>query len=127
MALLTGLGDSGRFNNKKVYHLLTRVAYCQCMVRKVFAEFFVRFQWTDIVMIVEDEHVYYQILGNSIEEGLREKQELFPFRINVYGSKEINYKSILQEASLRARSKIFDKSFNNNSCYKYSCRYRCLQ
>ena len=55
---LKGLGDGGEFKNKTDYPTMTRFAYCQCRLRKVFGSVFKHFEWTDIVIIYDADDSY---------------------------------------------------------------------
>ncbi|XP_041372123.1 atrial natriuretic peptide receptor 3-like [Gigantopelta aegis] len=73
----TGLGDSGIFVDKTVYPTLTRFAYCQCHARQVISVIFRKFNWTEVILVVDTEHPQYQILGNSLRDGLQ-KENIHP-------------------------------------------------
>ena len=100
------MGDSGRFRHKEIYKTLTRTSYCQCTLRAVLAGVFSLFNWTDIALIADTEDVFYNIMADSIQNGLQEREDIFPFRINFQGKHNPRYKFVLQGASRRARGTV---------------------
>ena len=77
-----GVGDSGIFVDKTRYPTLTRFAYCQCHARQVISVIFRKFNWTEVILLVDTEHPQYQILGNSLRDGLQ-KEDIHPHFIDL--------------------------------------------
>ena len=102
MFVVLGVGDSGRFKDKTDYMTMTRIAYCQCRLRKVFGSVFQQFSWTDIALIVDRDDVHGAILGETLQVGLQ-KGGIFPYVIKYYGQRNISLQNMLEEASRYAR------------------------
>ncbi|XP_074660975.1 atrial natriuretic peptide receptor 1-like [Tubulanus polymorphus] len=100
--IITGLGDGGQFKNKTIYPTLTRMAYCQCRLRKVFGSVFSEFSWTKIALIYDRSHLHSSVLGETLDVGLR-KGNIYPHVVQFYGSQQSSYKDLLKEASEHAR------------------------
>ncbi|ELT87878.1 hypothetical protein CAPTEDRAFT_108671 [Capitella teleta] len=99
----TGLGDHRKFTEKEdQFPTLTRYAYCQCRLRAVLNIIFVRFNWSDISIIVDIDDDYAQTLGDSLEHGLH-IHGYNPNVIKFYGNTDDRYKDILQQASKVSR------------------------
>ncbi|CAL1543500.1 unnamed protein product, partial [Lymnaea stagnalis] len=101
--ILTGLGDSGIFNNKTVYPTLTRFAYCQCRIRNVFAGTFKMFNWTNIALIYDHSDIHAEILGTTLKDGLPTNQ-YFPDVVAFYSSSaDYNPGNLLKKAAKTSR------------------------
>ena len=103
-----GLGDSGIFKDKTDFKTLTRLAYCQCRLRKVFGAVFTRFQWTSIALVVDRGDLHASVLGETLDVGLR-KAKIYPNVIKFFGSQRPDKAKILREASENSRSKFQHK------------------
>ena len=84
---------------------MTRFAYCQCRMRKVFGSVFRYFGWTNMAVIYDVDDTYSDTLGSTLKVGLR-KGGYYPTTIPFFGSNGIRYKAILREASAKARGKV---------------------
>ena len=93
---LEGFGDGGMFKDKSEYPTLTRLAYCQCRLRKVFGSIFEEFGWTDIAIIYDINDLHSDVLAASLQTGLQE-QKIFPKMFSYYGNEQPSYKTILLE------------------------------
>ncbi|KAI0213822.1 Atrial natriuretic peptide receptor 3, partial [Lamellibrachia satsuma] len=100
--ILTGFGDSGRFRYKEHYHLLTRLAYCQCLMRQVFMGVLDEFQWSDITLIVDRSDVSARVLGESLDEGFQ-NGGIYPNIVTYYSHEKYDRAALLQEASNKSR------------------------
>ncbi|XP_046567278.1 atrial natriuretic peptide receptor 1-like [Haliotis rubra] len=100
--IVTGLGDGGMFKNKTDYPTLTRFAYCQCRLRKVFGSVFKQFSWSDIVVIYDVNDAHSDILGQTLKNGLQ-KGNIYPYMIPYYGQQNPNFEKILKTAADNAR------------------------
>ena len=100
----TGVGDSGRFKDKTDFPTMTRMAYCQCRLRKVFGSVFQQFNWTDITLIMDRDDDHSLILGETLDVGLQRGGYL-PQVQKYYGLSHPDFADILIEASRYSRSK----------------------
>ncbi|KAK7455318.1 hypothetical protein BaRGS_00039512, partial [Batillaria attramentaria] len=100
--IVTGLGDGGEFKNKTDFPTLTRFAYCQCRLRKVFGSVFRHFGWSDLVVIYDMDDIHSDVLGNTLKVGLR-KGGYYPYMIQFYESRRGEIENILLDASRKAR------------------------
>ncbi|KAK2147699.1 hypothetical protein LSH36_540g01016 [Paralvinella palmiformis] len=100
--IITGMGDSGRFMLKTNYLTLTRFAYCQCRLFKVFHSVFVQFNWSDITVIMDRDHEYSLILGETMDQGFR-KFGYKPNIVKYYSKNNPEYEDILRDASRLSR------------------------
>lgn len=101
-----GFGDSGRFKNKTDFPTLTRMAYCQCRLRKVLGSVFAQFNWSTIVIISDLEDEFAKILGETLEVGLK-IGGLLPFIKNYYGKSQPNYAyEVLNDVRQVSRGKV---------------------
>nr|KAG5686052.1 hypothetical protein BaRGS_028430 [Batillaria attramentaria] len=100
--IVTGLGDGGEFKNKTDFPTLTRFAYCQCRLRKVFGSVFRHFAWSDLVVIYDMDDIHSDVLGNTLKVGLR-KGGYYPYMIQFYESRRGEIENILLDASRKAR------------------------
>ena len=102
LRLLPGFGDSGRFRYKEHYHLLTRLAYCQCLMRQVFMGVLNEFEWTDISLIVDRSDLSARVLGESLDEGFQ-NGGIYPNIVTYYSHEKYDRAALLQEASNKTR------------------------
>ncbi|CAH1786475.1 unnamed protein product [Owenia fusiformis] len=100
--IVTGLGDYGIFKNKTNFPTLTRMAYCQCRLRKVFGSVFSQFNWTDISIIYDRDDAHAMTIGQTLDVGLK-KGGIEPHMIQYNGQSEPDYSSMLEEASRHSR------------------------
>ena len=97
-----GFGESGRFRYKAKYPLLTRLAYCQCLMRQVFMSVFSNFEWTDVSLITDRSELHARGLGESLDEGFQ-VGGIFPHIVAYYSAEKFDYKDLLEQASRKAR------------------------
>ena len=83
---------------------MTRFAYCQCRMRKVFGSVFRYFGWTNMAVIYDEDDTYSDSLGSTLKVGLR-IGGYFPTMIPFYSSSGVDHKAILREASAKARGR----------------------
>ncbi|XP_041366765.1 atrial natriuretic peptide receptor 1-like [Gigantopelta aegis] len=100
--IITGLGDSGRFKNKTDFPTMTRFAYCQCRLRKVFGSVFRRFRWTNIVVIYDVNDAHSDVLGETLREGLH-LGGYVPYMLQYYSTQGTNKHKLLKLAAANAR------------------------
>ncbi|XP_069132003.1 atrial natriuretic peptide receptor 1-like [Argopecten irradians] len=100
--VITGLGDGGMFKNKTNYPTLTRLAYCQCRLRKVLGSVFEEFQWTDVAIVYDVNDVHSEVLGSTLKVGLQQ-QNIYPYMFPYYGKDHPDFKAILQEVAMVTR------------------------
>ncbi|XP_060072434.1 atrial natriuretic peptide receptor 1-like [Ylistrum balloti] len=100
--LITGLGDGGMFKNKTNYPTLTRLAYCQCRLRRVLGSIFEEFHWTDVAIVYDVNDVHSEVLGSTLKVGLQ-KQTIYPFMFPYYGKDNPDFKAILTEVAMVTR------------------------
>ncbi|XP_033751983.1 atrial natriuretic peptide receptor 1-like [Pecten maximus] len=100
--VITGLGDGGIFKNKTDYPTLTRLAYCQCRLRKVLGSVFEEFHWTDVAIVYDINDVHSDVLGSTLKVGLQ-KQNIFPYMFPYYGKDDPDFTAILQEVAMVTR------------------------
>ncbi|XP_063399957.1 atrial natriuretic peptide receptor 1-like [Mytilus trossulus] len=100
--IVTGFGDGGLFKNKTEYPTLTRLAYCQCRLRKVFGSIFIEFKWTNIAIIYDINDLHSRVLGTTLQTGLQ-KQQIFPKMFRYYGNQNTSYKDILLQVKKVSR------------------------
>ena len=105
MIFYTGLGDGGIFKNKTDYPTLTRLAYCQCRLRKVFGSVFEEFGWIDIAIIYDVHDVHSDVLGSTLKAGLQ-KQNIFPKMFPYYGRENHDFAGILNVVKQVSRGNI---------------------
>ena len=97
-----GLGDSGRFKNKTDFPTMTRFAYCQCRLRRVFGSLFRRFSWTNIVVIYDVNDAHSDVLGETLREGLH-LGGYVPYMLQYYSKQDTNKHMLLELAAANAR------------------------
>ena len=99
---------------------MTRFAYCQCRLRKVFGSVFAEFSWTDIALIIDQDDVHGAILGETLQAGLQ-KGGIYPYVIKYYGEQNTSLERLLTEASRNSRGEeLSDKISNDNDNDKFS-------
>ncbi|KAI0240857.1 Atrial natriuretic peptide receptor 1 [Lamellibrachia satsuma] len=102
MSIVVGFGDSGRFRYKAKYPLLTRLAYCQCLMRQVFMSVLTYFHWTDISLITDRSDLHARGLGESLDEGFQ-IGGIFPNVVSYYSRENFEYADLLKQASSKSR------------------------
>ncbi|XP_039314266.1 atrial natriuretic peptide receptor 1 isoform X2 [Solenopsis invicta] len=101
--IITGMGDQGIFKDKSKYPTLTRMSYCQCRLRLVFASVFKEFGWSHVALILDRSDLFSLTVGKNLEYGLR-KDGLLKFVRELDGnSEDESYHLYLRDASMYAR------------------------
>ncbi|XP_020289738.1 atrial natriuretic peptide receptor 1 isoform X2 [Pseudomyrmex gracilis] len=101
--IITGMGDQGIFKDKSKYPTLTRMSYCQCRLRLVFASVFKEFGWSHVALILDRSDLFSLTVGKNLEYGLR-KDGLLKFVRELDGNSENeSYDLYLRDASMYAR------------------------
>ncbi|XP_021340700.1 atrial natriuretic peptide receptor 1-like [Mizuhopecten yessoensis] len=100
--VITGLGDGGMFKNKTSYPTLTRLAYCQCRLRKVLGSVFEEFHWTDVAIVYDINDVHSEVLGSTLKVGLQ-KQKIYPYMFPYYGKDDPDFTAIMKEVAMVTR------------------------
>ncbi|XP_059472836.1 atrial natriuretic peptide receptor 1 isoform X3 [Neocloeon triangulifer] len=100
--IITGMGDQ-RIFNKTEYPTLTRMSYCQCRLRLVFASIFRQFKWHHVALILDKSDLFSFTVGRNLEHGL--KKEGFQLHVREFDGSEdnIDYADHLQDVSIYAR------------------------
>ncbi|XP_012220390.1 atrial natriuretic peptide receptor 1 isoform X3 [Linepithema humile] len=94
---------SGIFKDKSKYPTLTRMSYCQCRLRLVFASVFKEFGWSHVALILDRSDLFSLTVGKNLEYGLR-KDGLLKFVRELDGnSEDESYNLYLRDASMYAR------------------------
>ncbi|XP_071625665.1 atrial natriuretic peptide receptor 1 isoform X2 [Temnothorax longispinosus] len=94
---------SGIFKDKSKYPTLTRMSYCQCRLRLVFASVFKEFGWSHVALILDRSDLFSLTVGKNLEYGLR-KNGLLKFVRELDGnSEDESYHLYLRDASMYAR------------------------
>ncbi|XP_071439593.1 atrial natriuretic peptide receptor 1 isoform X2 [Hetaerina americana] len=70
--------SSGIFKDKSEYPTLTRMSYCQCRLRLVFASIFRQFGWSHVALLLDRSDLFSFTVGKNLEHGLR-KEGLLSF------------------------------------------------
>ena len=83
---------------------MTRFAYCQCRLRKVFGSVFKRFDWHNIVVIYDVNDAHSDVLGETLKVGLQ-KGGIYPYMIQYYSKKGTDVKMLLRVAAANARGR----------------------
>ncbi|XP_011872012.1 PREDICTED: atrial natriuretic peptide receptor 1 isoform X2 [Vollenhovia emeryi] len=78
---------SGIFKDKSKYPTLTRMSYCQCRLRLVFASVFKKFGWSHVALILDRSDLFSLTVGKNLEYGLR-KDGLLKFVRELDGNSE---------------------------------------
>ncbi|XP_063976450.1 atrial natriuretic peptide receptor 1 isoform X2 [Diachasmimorpha longicaudata] len=95
--------SSGIFKDKSKYPTLTRMSYCQCRLRMVFASIFKEFGWAHVALILDRSDLFSLTVGKNLEYGLR-KDGLLKFVRELDGnSEDDSYHLYLRDASMYAR------------------------
>ncbi|XP_059472834.1 atrial natriuretic peptide receptor 1 isoform X1 [Neocloeon triangulifer] len=96
-------GQSTRIFNKTEYPTLTRMSYCQCRLRLVFASIFRQFKWHHVALILDKSDLFSFTVGRNLEHGL--KKEGFQLHVREFDGSEdnIDYADHLQDVSIYAR------------------------
>ncbi|XP_044009185.1 atrial natriuretic peptide receptor 1 [Aphidius gifuensis] len=95
--------SSGIFKDKSKYPTLTRMSYCQCRLRLVFASIFKEFGWSHVALILDKSDLFSLTVGKNLEYGLR-KDGLLKFVRELDGnSEDDSYHLYLRDASMYAR------------------------
>lgn len=96
--------SQGIFKDKSKYPTLTRMSYCQCRLRLVFASVFKEFGWSHVALILDRSDLFSLTVGKNLEYGLR-KDGLLKFVRELDGnSEDESYHLYLRDASMYARS-----------------------
>lgn len=95
------------FKDKSKYPTLTRMSYCQCRLKLVFASVFRQFNWKHVALLVDRSELFSLTVGKNLEYGLRQ-EGLLSFVRELNGNEEEIYENYLRDASMYARGK---KSF----------------
>ncbi|KYN34878.1 Atrial natriuretic peptide receptor 1 [Trachymyrmex septentrionalis] len=94
---------SGIFKDKSKYPTLTRMSYCQCRLRLVFASVFKEFGWSHVALILDRSDLFSLTVGKNLEYGLH-KDGLLKFVRELDGnSEDESYHLYLRDASMYAR------------------------
>ena len=83
---------------------LTRLAYCQCRLRKVFGSVLKEYGWVNITLIRDRHELHGDVLGTTLDVGLQ-KGGYLPNVIAYYGKENPDFKRILRSASEKSRGK----------------------
>ncbi|TGZ50130.1 Guanylate cyclase [Temnothorax longispinosus] len=95
--------SKGIFKDKSKYPTLTRMSYCQCRLRLVFASVFKEFGWSHVALILDRSDLFSLTVGKNLEYGLR-KNGLLKFVRELDGnSEDESYHLYLRDASMYAR------------------------
>ncbi|XP_017785095.1 PREDICTED: atrial natriuretic peptide receptor 1 [Nicrophorus vespilloides] len=95
--------SQGIFKNKsKFYPTLTRLSYCQCRLKLVFASVFKQFGWKHIALILDRSDLFSLTVGKNLEHGLK-REGLLAFVRELDGNDEEMYDNYLKDASRYAR------------------------
>ncbi|CAD7076674.1 unnamed protein product [Hermetia illucens] len=100
--IITGMGDQGMFKDKSKYPTLTRMSYCQCRLKLVFASVFRQFNWKHVALLLDRSDLFSLTVGKNLEYGLKE-EGLLSFVRELNGNEEEPYDNYLRDASMYAR------------------------
>lgn len=92
------------FKDKSKYPTLTRMSYCQCRLKLVFASVFRQFKWQHVALLVDRSELFSLTVGKNLEYGLRQ-EGLLSFVRELNGNEEEIYENYLRDASMYARGK----------------------
>lgn len=92
------------FKDKSKYPTLTRMSYCQCRLKLVFASVFRQFNWKHVALLVDRSELFSLTVGKNLEYGLRQ-EGLLSFVRELNGNEEEIYENYLRDASMYARGK----------------------
>lgn len=107
------------FKDKSKYPTLTRMSYCQCRLKLVFASIFRQFRWKHVALLIDRSdlfsltvgeqkivtiHLTMKIIisGKNLEYGLKQ-EGLLSFVRELNGNEENGYDNYLRDASMYAR------------------------
>ncbi|ELT92328.1 hypothetical protein CAPTEDRAFT_22212, partial [Capitella teleta] len=99
------VGDAGRFKFKENFPTLTRLAYCQCRLRKVFGSILRQFNWTDLSLIYDTNDDYPRSLGDTLVTGLG-LGGFEPVVIKFSGNSNVTFEREILEAKKYSRVSI---------------------
>ncbi|XP_055856918.1 atrial natriuretic peptide receptor 1 [Episyrphus balteatus] len=94
--------STGMFKDKSKYPTLTRMSYCQCRLKLVFASVFRQFDWKHVALIVDRSDLFSLTVGKNLEYGLRQ-EGLLSFVRELNGNEQEPYENYLRDASMYAR------------------------
>ncbi|XP_030376658.1 atrial natriuretic peptide receptor 1 [Scaptodrosophila lebanonensis] len=94
--------STGVFKDKSNYPTLTRMSYCQCRLKLVFASIFRQFKWKHVALLVDRSDLFSLTVGKNLEYGLRQ-EGLLSFVRELNGNEEEIYENYLKDASMYAR------------------------
>ncbi|KAL5289037.1 hypothetical protein ACFFRR_009314 [Megaselia abdita] len=94
--------SSGMFKDKSKYPTLTRMSYCQCRLKLVFASIFRQFRWKHIALLIDRSDLFSLTVGKNLEYGLKQ-EGLLSFVRELNGNEENGYDNYLKDASMYAR------------------------
>lgn len=90
------------FKDKTKYPTLTRMSYCQCRLKLVFASVFRQFNWKHVALLVDRSDLFSLTVGKNLEYGLRQ-EGLLSFVRELNGNEQEPYEIYLKDASMYAR------------------------
>uniref|UniRef100_A0A034VK64 Atrial natriuretic peptide receptor 1 n=2 Tax=Bactrocera dorsalis TaxID=27457 RepID=A0A034VK64_BACDO len=88
--------------DKSKYPTLTRMSYCQCRLKLVFASIFRQFKWKHVALIIDRSDLFSLTVGKNLEYGLRQ-EGLLSFVRELNGNEQEPYENYLKDASMYAR------------------------
>uniref|UniRef100_A0A1I8QAW1 Guanylate cyclase domain-containing protein n=1 Tax=Stomoxys calcitrans TaxID=35570 RepID=A0A1I8QAW1_STOCA len=94
--------STGMFKDKTKYPTLTRMSYCQCRLKLVFASVFRQFNWKHVALLVDRSDLFSLTVGKNLEYGLRQ-EGLLSFVRELNGNEQEHYDTYLRDASMYAR------------------------
>ncbi|XP_037950406.1 receptor-type guanylate cyclase gcy-28 [Teleopsis dalmanni] len=94
--------STGMFKDKTKYQTLTRMSYCQCRLKLVFASIFRQFNWKHVALLVDRSDLFSLTVGKNLEYGLRQ-EGLLSFVRELNGNEQEPYENYLKDASMYAR------------------------
>ncbi|XP_066996048.1 atrial natriuretic peptide receptor 1 [Anabrus simplex] len=94
--------SQGIFKDKTQYPTLTRMSYCPCRLKLVFASVFALFGWKHVALIIDRSDLFSLTVGKNLEHGLR-RADLIRFVKELDGNDEGPLEHYLQDASMYAR------------------------
>lgn len=103
------------FKDKSKYPTLTRMSYCQCRLKLVFASVFRQFNWKHVALLVDRSELFSLTVGKNLEYGLRQ-EGLLSFVRELNGNEEEIYENYLRDASMYARGKYRRGLINPHWC-----------
>ncbi|XP_050297580.1 atrial natriuretic peptide receptor 1 isoform X1 [Anthonomus grandis grandis] len=94
--------SAGILKDKSKYPTLTRMSYCQCRLKKVFASILKQFRWKHIALILDRSDLFSLTVGKNLEHGLK-KEGLLSFVRELDGNENDSIDNYLRDASMYAR------------------------